>query len=352
MACCATSLAGADWPGFRGATGSGVSPDSGLPVKWSATDNLRWVTKLPGRANSSPAVIGDRVYLTTATDDDTLQVLALAASSGEKVWTRSVGSGKLRTFGAEELYAHRHNSATPTPAADEGHVWAFFGTGLLVCLDRDGNVRWEKNLTTEYGEYDVRFGMASSPRLWGENLYLTCLQKGPSYVVALDKRSGKEVWKKERSFPAEDDGPDAYSSPVLLKENGKVALIVAGSDHVNAYDTRSGAQLWFSGGLKVDSAYGRIICSPAVGDGVVVQCSANPPNAPGHAVAWRTGGAPRRTRPTRQLRSATRTASTWCVTTASHRFTTCARACRGGVGALDPRRSVRRWSPATRRSTT
>jgi len=279
------------WPGLRGAAGTGVSNESDLPESWSEKQNVAWRVDLSGRANSSPAVTASRVYLTTQSEAGELSVIAVDRKAGKIAWQKQVGSGELSTFGPAKLYAHRHNAATPSPVADQEHVWAFFGTGLLVCLDTSGQLVWQRDLTRQYAPYNVRFGMASSPRLWGKLLYLTCLQKGPSYVLALDKKTGKEIWKVSRRLPAEDDGPDAYSTPVIMQTGDRTELLVSGSDHINAYDPASGKQLWISSGLKIDSVYGRIIASPAVGDGVIVAPSANPlAGGLGHAIAIKSGG--------------------------------------------------------------
>lgn len=279
------------WPAWRGAAGHGVSSETDLPVVWSIDRNLAWKTDLPGRANASPAVTSDLIYLTSQTEDKSLWVLAIACNDGRIVWKVKAGSGTLAAEGSASLYAHRHNPATSSPVADQRHVWAFFGTGLLVCLDRSGTLQWKRDLVEDYGAYVIRFGMASSPRLWGDLLYVACMTRGPSYVVALDKATGKEVWKTDRIFPAEDDAPDTYSSPVVLQTQRRISLLVAGRDHVNAYDLLTGKQLWQSGGLKIDSPYGRIIASPAVSRSVVVVPSANPPGSnTDRVIALRTGG--------------------------------------------------------------
>lgn len=286
-----TTASAETWPAWRGAAGRGVSAETGLPVEWSVEKNLVWQTDLPGRGNASPAVTSKRIYLTSQTEDESLWVMAIDRQDGRILWKTKAGRGSLVAEGPKSLYAHRHNPATPSPVADEQHVWAFFGTGLLVCLDGSGEIRWQRDLVKDYGPYQIRFGMASSPRLWGDLLYVACMTRGASYVVALDKATGKEVWKTERKPPAEDDGPDAYSSPVILQTKDRRELLLAGRDHVNAYDLLTGKQLWISGDLKIDSPFGRIIASPAVSEEVVVVCSANPPGSnTDHVIALRTGG--------------------------------------------------------------
>ena len=284
-------VAGDSWPGFRGATGAGVSSERKLPVVWSIDTNLAWRVPLPGRANSSPVVVAGRVFVTTQKSDHSLWVIGVRTEDGTKVFEKEVGSGEVSAKGPRNLYAHRHNAATPTPVADEERVWSFFGTGLLVCLSRNGELKWERDLAQEYGEYDVQFGMASSPRLWGDVIFIMCIHKGPSYVVAIDKKTGDEVWKVERTFEAAADGKDGYATPTIYERGDRTELLVAGADHVNAYDPRSGRQLWVSGGLAVNSTFGRVIASPATsGDDVLVICSGNPQGGVGHALGIKAGG--------------------------------------------------------------
>ena len=277
----AASLARADnWPQFRGATGDGISKESELPVEWSENSGISWVTKLPGRANSSPAVTSGRIDVTTQTQDNSLWVVSIARHTGKIIRQTKVSTGTLAATGPKNLYVHRHNAATPSPVADEQNIYTFFGTGLLVCVEAvTGNVIWQRDLVKEFGPYDITFGMGSSPRLWGERLYLACMTKGPSYVVALDKHTGHVIWKTDRDLLAQDDGPDAYSTPFVLNMKEREQLLISGSDHVNAYDLLTGKQLWISDGLTIDSPYGRVIASPVAGEDIVIATSGNPGGA-------------------------------------------------------------------------
>ncbi len=277
-----------DWPQFRGATGSGISAEKNLPEEWSA-DSAIWVTPLTGRSNSSPAVTSKRIDLTTQKADHSLWVISLDRKSGKVLRSTKVGSGTLVAKGPKNLYGHRHNSATPSPAADEENTYAFFGTGILVCVEAaSGEVKWKRDLVKDYGEYDITFGMGSSPRLWGDLVYVACMTKGASYVVAINKRTGETQWKTERTLPAKDDGPDSYSTPTILERKGRRQLLVSGSDHVDAYDLVKGKRVWFSSGLTIESPYGRIIASPVASAGVVLATSGNPAGAgKGHMLAVR-----------------------------------------------------------------
>ncbi len=281
------------WPGFRGPTGVGIAwHEENLPVKWSANEGVRWRLALPGRGNSSPVVTKDRIYLTSQTKDKALWVIAIEKATGELLWKRQAGAGALAARGPENLWAHRHNPATSTPVASERRVFAFFGNGAFVCFDKEGEKIWERDLVEDYGEYDITFGMGSSPRFWKGKIYQPCMTKGPSYVVALDSEDGKTLWRKNRRLPAEDDGPDAYSTPAIWRDKDDNAqLVVAGSDHVDAYNLETGEQIWVSAGLKINSPYGRVIASPAVSRETIVQCSGNPGGGGlGLAIALRGGG--------------------------------------------------------------
>lgn len=265
------------WPQFRGATGAGVSHETNLPSQWSEQSGILWSVALPGRADSSAAVTTNRIDLTTKTDNGGLWIISLDRKSGQDIRKVKVGSGSLAAPGPENLWAHRHNSATPTPISDEENIWAFFGTGLLVCQDAEsGEIVWKRDLVKDYGPYDITFGMGSTPRLWGDLLIVTCMTKGPSYVVAFDKHTGKELWKVDRKLPAQKDGADAYSTPIIFQNGAQPELVVSGSDHVNAYDPQTGKQLWIAGGLDIPSPFGRIIAAPVANSDLVIATSGNP----------------------------------------------------------------------------
>ena len=282
----------AEWNQFLGSTGQGVSGEKNLPTQWNSTQGIRWSIPLAGQSNSSPAVTSKRIDLTTQKKDQSLWIISIDRKTGKLLRETRVGQGNLVAKGPANLYAHRHNAATPSPIADENHTWAFFGNGLLVCLEaKTGQVVWQRDMVKDYGAYDITFGMGSSPRMWGNLLYVSCMTKGVSYVVALDKNTGKQTWKTERKLPAKDDGPDAYSTPSIFQHNQHSALLISGSDHVTAYDLKNGKQIWVSSGLDIASPYGRIIASPVSAAGVVVATSANPGGGGlGHVMALGTDG--------------------------------------------------------------
>jgi len=257
------NLRAADWPCWRGPDGLGVSSEKDLPVLWSKEQHLGWTAAIPGKGASSPIIVGDRVYVTTQTEDLGLHLLALDRMRGDVLWDREIGRGKLH---ANNL----HNMATPTPVSDGKFIWAMFGTGDLACLDRDGKVVWQRNLVKDYGVYKTNHGYGPSPMLDGGKLFIQCLHQGPSYVLALDAITGQNVWKKDRTLEPKDEAQDSYSSPIFLRAGGRAQLVLEGAETVTSYEPASGETLWSSGGLKVSHAYGRTIAGLTAAEGVLV----------------------------------------------------------------------------------
>jgi outer membrane protein assembly factor BamB len=254
---------GADWPCWRGPDGLGVSHEKDLPAAWDKDKNIAWRMDVPGRGASSPIVAGERVYLTTQTEDLGLHVLAIERGSGRLLWDKEIGRGTLH---ANSL----HNMATPTPVSDGNHVWAMFGTGDLACLDASGDLVWHRNLVKEYGEYKTNHGYGSSPMLDEGRLFIVCMHQGPSYVLAIDAGSGKNIWKKDRTLGLDDEAQDSYSSPIFVRSGGRTQVVIEGAETVTSYEPVTGEQLWFSGGLKVPHHAGRTISGLTAGEGVLI----------------------------------------------------------------------------------
>lgn len=252
-----------DWPCWRGPDGLGVTAESNLPVQWSKDQNVSWKTPLSGKGASSPIIWGDRVYLTMQTDDAALHVLALDRRSGKAVWDREIGRGNLP---ANKL----HNMASPSPVSDGEHVWVVFGTGDIACLDTDGKIVWQRNFVKDYGPIKTNHGYGSSPMIENGKLFVVCMHQGPSYVLALDARTGKNLWKKDRNLESEGEAQDSYSTPIFLRVGGRTQLVMEGAESINAYDPATGDELWSRNRLKVPHPYGRTIAGPTAGEGVVI----------------------------------------------------------------------------------
>jgi len=258
----------ADWPCWRGPDGLGVSAEKNLPSEWSKEKNIAWSLELPGKGASSPIIVGDRIYLTTQTKETAMRVLAIDRRSGVVAWEREVAQGKQK---ANDI----HNMATPTAVSDGQRVWARFGTGDLACLDAaDGKVVWHRDLGKEFGNYNANHGMGTSPMLLDGRLFIAVMHQGQSFFMALDAKTGKEAWKKDRNLGPKDEAQDSYSTPIFISARGGRHVVLAGAEAVTAYEPGTGAELWSHGGLKVAHAFGRTIAGPAAsGDTVVVVAS-------------------------------------------------------------------------------
>jgi outer membrane protein assembly factor BamB len=237
-----SAVSAADWPGWRGPGANGVSDEKKLPVHWSATENVRWEVPLQGAGVSAPVVSGGRVFLTASDGrlNDRLHVFCYDRADGRELW-------HVRLFGSAqpEGYFPPGGMAVPTPAADGKHVYCLFGTGDLACLDLDGKPVWVRSLTQEYGPFRNRWGMAASPVLVDGTLFVLVDHWGPSYLLAVDPKTGKNRWRTDR------DASVNWSSPLPAKVNGKTQVVVAGTYKVQGYALETGSELWTVAGLRM-----------------------------------------------------------------------------------------------------
>ena len=264
------SSAGAEnWPHWRGPRKDGTSLATGLPVKWNKTENVVWRTALPGPAASTPAVWGDRIFLTSTAGEDL--VLFSIGTNGKIIWQRKIASGNRNVKGDEG------NLAAPSPSTDGKHVWAFFGSGDLVCYDWNGKEVWKTNLQERYGKFNLYFVMATSPVLDGDRLYLHLLHTDAALVLALDKKTGREIWKHERASDARDECEHSYASPFLYRDGKNEFLLVHGADYITAHSLKDGSEIWRCGDLNPKDRYNpafRFVASPVAIPGLIVVPSA------------------------------------------------------------------------------
>ena len=260
-----------DWPHWRGPQANGVSSEQTLPTQWSATENVAWKAPIAGVGISTPIVSGDRLFVTSqlgsgisrpgprlvqggdatamgeralgsgraaADEGKTVFIVeAFGRADGKRVWER-----RIEAEGALTPTHEKHNLATPSPVTDGTSVFAVFGTGQLVALDRNGTVVWQRHLGKEYSPFDIQWGHGSSPVLYGDTLMLLCDHPSASYLVALDKRTGKERWKADRG-----KGRVSYSTPLIVQGASGDEVIVNSSQRIDAYDPKSGTLLWHTG---------------------------------------------------------------------------------------------------------
>jgi outer membrane protein assembly factor BamB len=220
-----------DWLRFRGPNGAGVSGSTGLPVDFGPAKNLVWKTPLPfGR--SSPIVAGDRVFV-TARDGEKLLTLAIDRSSGKVLWRREIVRDR-----AHQIY-RLNDPASPSPASDGVNVYVFFPDLGLVSYGPDGNERWRRPL----GPFHNFYGMASSPVVSGRSVFLICDQQTNSFLIAVDKESGRVRWRVERP-----EMNVSYSTPIIYEpRQGEAQLVLTGLDRVEGVSVETGERRWWVG---------------------------------------------------------------------------------------------------------
>jgi outer membrane protein assembly factor BamB len=230
--------AAGDWPEFRGPTGQGHSTSTKLPLKWSATENIRWKVALPGAGWSSPVAVGDRIYLTTAVEGAdakglSLRVLCLRASDGGTIWSTEVFT---REEGDKK---HDKNTfASPTPIIEGKRLYAHFGHLGVACLDLDGKVLWRNDEL----RYPPLHGNGGSPALTDKALIFTADGQSDPFVAALDKATGKLLWRTPRNV--EVARKFSFSTPLVIQHQGRLQAICPGSGAVISYDPDTGKELW------------------------------------------------------------------------------------------------------------
>ncbi len=247
-------LLGDDWLRFRGPNGSGLSSLQGVPTHWTDED-YEWKIDLPGEGHSSPVIHGERLFVASGKDDGTRLLLCLNATTGEILWTQAV------QLEPEPHVSDRNSYGSSTPLVDDERVYIAFADKdryLFSAYDHAGTPLWTKEL----GPFISMHGQGHSPVLFGELVILANDQAGPSFVIALDRKTGQEAWRSPRIYRRA-----AYSTPLVLEvPDQKPQLIcVSGATGIAGLDLETGAELWASGELPE-----RTVSSPVYGEGVVV----------------------------------------------------------------------------------
>lgn len=255
-----------EWPQFRGPTGQGLSEAKGLPLTWSETNHVVWKTAIPGLGHSSPVVSGGRIWLTTSPDKGkTRHVLRADFKTG-----RITLDIPLFTCEKPEPCHAMNSYATPTPVLEGNRVYVTLGAPGTACLDAEtGKTIWERrDIKVKY--YDV--GPASSPILCGDKLILTCdgQPDDQRFVMALDKNSGKTVWRTDRVFPGQVIPNKTHSScvPLAIEVAGRTQIVSPGAHGVRAYDPATGKELWC---MRYNGW--SVVPRPVYGDGLLYVCS-------------------------------------------------------------------------------
>lgn len=264
---------GGDWPAWRGPMGTGISEEKDIPPDWRTTQAVRWRTPLPEPGNSTPIVTRGRVFLTQS-EGTRRHLFCFDRKDGKLLWKTGVGV-------ALEERSHKTNPyASASPVTDGERVIVWFGSAGLAAYDFDGREIWR----TDLGRHDHRFGYGGSPVIQGE---LGFLNFGPGvreFLVAVDKRTGKEVWRHSSPVPGAEDVLGTWSTPLIVEHQGRVELISALRGELAALDPKTGQVFWSVNdwGLQAKA-------SPVAGDGVVILTGDFEPKT--SEVAVRLGGA-------------------------------------------------------------
>ena len=235
-----------------------------LPLNWSQDKGILWQAELPGLGGSTPVISKGTAYVTTGVEEQN-QLLAFDLKSGQKKWEVSLGKDRGNK--------HRKGSGSnPSPVVDGDTIFAYFRSGDLVAVDSKGKVQWTKNLQSLFGADTLWWDLGSSPVLTESAVVVAVMQSGPSYVVAFDKGTGKELWKFDRTLPAPEEAAQSYSTPVVVSVKGQEAIAVMGADHLTINRASDGKLLGKLGGFNPgQEQYWRSISSP-VADGNVILC--------------------------------------------------------------------------------
>ncbi len=244
-----------DWPEFRGPTGQGYSEEHGLPLTWSETQNVRWKVAIPGKGWSSPAILGNRIWLTTATEEGkSLRAISVDRDTGALL--QNIEIIRLNSPGPINP---KNSYASPTPVLEDDRIYLHFGANGTACITQSGEIVWKTRLEYDNGQH----GPGSSPVLYDDLLIVSCDGRDIQYVVALDKRTGKVRWKKLRK------GYQAYTTPLILRLPQGDQVISPGAFRAIAYEPRTGKEIWY---VKYGDGFSNVP-RPVYGNGLVFICT-------------------------------------------------------------------------------
>ena len=278
-----------NWPQWRGPALNGISTEKNLPFKWGPEENVTWKLEMPAWSGSTPIIWNNHIFINMSeggsgkmTVAGSLNLWCVDRTKGTVLWKKPLGAGDVKL--------RKQNMSSPSPVTDGRNVWALTGTGVLKAFDFNGNELWTRDIQKEYGKFGLNWGFASSPLLHEDSLYIPVLHgmrtDDPSYILRINKTTGKTTWRVERPTQAIQESPDSYITPMLLRHNGATELIISGGDCVTGHDLATGKELWRAYGLNPNNdPFYRIVNSPVVMDGIIYAGAKNRPY-----LAIRAGG--------------------------------------------------------------
>ena len=235
-----------DWLHWRGPTGNGVATSGSPPTSWSPSRNVKWKVRIPGQGSGSPVVYQDRVFVVTAVPTSgqrrgrlpelSFELHCYDRDNGNMIWK------KTAVVATPHQATHSTNGfASASPCTDGTHVYAHFGSRGLYCYTMSGDLVWSRD---DFGKMQTRndFGEGSSPTLVDNMIIVPWDHEGDSAIFALDKATGKTIWKTNR------DEPTCWATPLIIENNGKKQIIANGENYARAYDLQTGEELWRCGG--------------------------------------------------------------------------------------------------------
>jgi len=264
------AIAAEDWPQWRGPSLDGHSSERALPLTWSATDNVTWKLAVPTVSGSTPIVSGNLVFLSVAegaADGSPIELWAVDRETGTVTWKKPMG-------GPGNHKVRKGDMTSPSPVTDGKTVWLLTGTGNLKAFDFAGTELWARDIQKDYGALGLNHGYGSSPLLEEGALYVQVLHgmhtDDPSYLLKIDGRSGKTIWRVERPTDAQRESPDAYTTPMPVKLGGAMEIVVSGGDVVTGHDPETGKELWrLNGQNPGGDPFYRVVASPVVSGDMV-----------------------------------------------------------------------------------
>ena len=251
-----SSVSADDWGHWRGPTGNGVALNANPPTQWSDSSNIKWKLEIPGKGSGSPIVWGDKVFVVTAVSKSSGQsqqqsrgrgrrgrggapltetqfvVYCIDKETGKEIWKQTAV-----TATPHQGVHSTNNFASASPCTDGEHVYAFFGSRGLFCYSMDGKLVWKRD---DFGKMQTRngFGEGSSPTIAGDKIIVPWDHEGQSAIYALEKKTGKTIWKTNR------DEPTNWSTPLIVEHDGNKQIVMNGQNYARAYDLETGEELW------------------------------------------------------------------------------------------------------------
>ena len=235
-----------NWPQWRGPNLNGISGEKDLPLHWSPTENVVWKLAMPSKTGATPIIWGNHIFLNIAGADDNLYLWCVDKTNGSVSWKKLITGGNYKI--------NKQNMSSPSPVTDGGNVFVMTGVGVLKSFDFSGAEQWVRDIQKDYGKFGLNWGYANSPLLYQDSLYIQVTHgmktRDPSYILRIDKKTGKTLWRVERPVQAIRESPDSYSTPQLLKYPDRAEIVVLGGDCVTGHDPETGKEIWRGNGLN------------------------------------------------------------------------------------------------------